>query len=114
LDVGPRLLEFILLRSFEHTAEGLLDDEDIRRIQQTLIETPHAGAVVQGTGGLRKLRISVPGRGKRGGARLLYLYVEIRSVIYLVAVYAKSGQEDITPAGYRFLARLVKQLKEET
>jgi hypothetical protein len=91
----------------------LLDDDDIRLIQQTLDDDPRSGTVVKGTGGLRKLRISLPGRGKRGGARLLYLYVQIRGVIYFVAVFGKAGQEDLTLADYRVLAELVKRLKEE-
>ena len=94
-------------------ADGLLEDEDIRRIQNLLRETPDAGTVVRGTGGLRKLRIPADGRGKRGGGRLLYLYVQIRGVIYFVAVFGKAGQEDLTRADYRILADLVKRLKEE-
>jgi mRNA-degrading endonuclease RelE of RelBE toxin-antitoxin system len=113
LETRPRLLEFIHLHSFDQTAEELLDDDDLRLIQQALIERPLTGAVVEGTGGLRKLRISVPGRGKRGGARLLYLYVEIRTVIYLVIVYTKRKQADLTIADYRVLAELVKRLKRE-
>jgi hypothetical protein len=109
------LIQFISLHDFDRMAEELwLDDEDIRLIQQFLQETPGAGLVVQGTGGLRKVRISLPGRGKRGGGRLLYLYVQIHSVIYFVAVYAKADQEGITRAGYHYLARLVERLKEET
>lgn len=109
----PKLIQFIASHAFDRMTEGMLDDDDIRLIEQILIETPHAGVVVQGTGGLRKLRISVPGRGKRGGARLLYLYVEIRTVIYLVAVYTKTKQADLTRADYRVLAELVERLKRE-
>jgi hypothetical protein len=81
--------------------------------QMTLQEDPHAGVVVQGTGGLRKLRIPVEGRGKRGGGRLLYLYAEVRGVIYFVAVFAKSAQENLTRADYRVFADLVEHLKKE-
>ena len=111
----PDLIQFIALHAFDRMADDLLlEDDDIRLIQQTLQDDPNSGTVVKGTGGLRKLRISLSGRGKRGGARLLYLYVQVRGVIYFVAVYDKSDQEDITPAGYSYLARLVNNLKEET
>jgi hypothetical protein len=113
LNGSPKLIQFISLHAFDRMAEGLLDDEDIRLIQQTLMDTPHTGAVVQRAGGLRKLRIAVPGRGKRGGARLLYLYVQIRGVIYFVAVFDKATQANLTIADYRVLAALVKQLKKE-
>jgi hypothetical protein len=113
LERKPGRIQFISLRAFDRMAEGLLDDEDIRHVQQILQDRPDVGTVVQNTGGLRKLRIPVLGRGKQGGGRLLYLYVQVRSVIYFVAVYAKADQEDITPAGYQYLARLVQQLKEE-
>jgi hypothetical protein len=108
------LIQFISTHPFDRTADELLDDDDIRHVQLLLQDTPEAGVVVPGTGGLRKLRIGLDGRGKRGGGRLLYLYVHIRGVIYFVAVYAKKDQGDITPAAYRMLARIVEQLKEET
>jgi hypothetical protein len=106
--------EFIELPMFGHTAEGLLDDDDLRMLQYALSENPTAGVVVPGTGGIRKLRIAASGRGKRGGARVLYLYVKVRSRIYLLAAVSKSKQDDITRAGYRVLARLAKDLKAES
>jgi hypothetical protein len=109
----PELIQFISLHAFDRMAEGLLDDEDIRLIQCLLQDTPDAGTVVQGMGGLRKLRIAMNGRGKRGGGRLLYLYVQIRGVIYLTAVFAKSAQENLTRADYRVLGELVERLKKE-
>lgn len=74
---------------------------------------PRKGIVIQGTGGLRKVRITLPGHGRRGGGRLLYLYVEVRSVIYLIAVFRKSEQADLTRDDYRAFAALVEHLKRE-
>lgn len=107
------LIQFISLHSFDRMAEGILDDEDIRLIQQTLMDRPRAGTVVPGSGGMRKVRVPLAARGKRGGARAVYLYLEVRSVIYLVAVFARNEKEDISGAGYNVLARLAKQLREE-
>jgi hypothetical protein len=108
------LIQFIALHAFDRMAEGMLDDEHIRLIQSLLQDTPDAGDVIQGTGGLRKLRIRADGRGKRGGGgRLLYLYVQVRGVIYFTAVFAKSAQENLTRADYRVLAELVERLKKE-
>jgi hypothetical protein len=108
-----RLHSFVHLPAFDETIEGWLDDEDIRRVQQILNEDPHAGVVVPGTGGLRKLRIAASGRGKRGGTRLIYLYVEVRSRIYLMAVFSKNEASDISPAGYRALKGLATRLRKE-
>ncbi len=113
METKPRLFSYVHLPAFDETAEGWLDDEDIRHVQQILSENPHAGDVVPGTGGLRKLRIAASGKGKRGGGRLLYLYVHVRGVIYFVAVFAKSAQENLTRADYRVLTQLVEHLKKE-
>lgn len=109
----PRIPHFIELPLFGHTADGLLDDDDLRMLQAVLSQNPRAGAVVPGAGGIRKLRIAASGKGKRGGARILYLYVQIRSRIYLIAAVSKSKQSDITREGYRVLAKLARDLKAE-
>lgn len=113
MDRQPGLIQFITLHEFDRMAEGLLDDDDLRLIESTLQKNPDAGVVIQGGEGLRKLRVSVPGRGKRGGARLIYLYVKVRSVIYFVSVYARTKQADLTLADYRVSATLAKHLKKE-
>ena len=108
-----RLLSYVHLPAFDETAEGWLDDEDIRRVQQILSKNPHAGVVVPGTGGLRMLRVAASGKGKRGGGRLIYLYVEVRSRIYLMAVFSKTEYSNISPAGYRALKDLATRLRKE-
>lgn len=114
MDTRPQLLEFIYLHSFERSAKDLLDDEDLRQLEQTLNADPHAGQVVREAGGIRKVRLPSSATGKRGGNRVLYLYVQIRQRIYVIAVYAKNEQGDITREGYHFLAKLAKNLKQET
>jgi hypothetical protein len=65
---------FIELPVFTRVAAGLFDDEALRRIQEILLADPEAGDVIPGGGGLRKLRAPLPGRGKRGGARVIYYW----------------------------------------
>lgn len=113
METRHRLLSYVHVPAFDETAEGLLDDDDIRHVQLILNEDPHAGVVVPGTGGLRKLRIPASGRGKRGGGRLIYFYVEVRFRIYLMAVFPKNEYGDISPAGYRALKELAKRLRKE-
>lgn len=90
-----------------------LTDEDLRMLQNSLICDPKAGDAIQGTGGLRKIRISCNGHGKRGGARVIYVDVEIKEKIHLINVYAKNEQDDLSEAEKKAIAAVVKILKEE-
>ncbi|HEX5503643.1 MAG TPA: type II toxin-antitoxin system RelE/ParE family toxin [Thermomicrobiales bacterium] len=93
--------------------DDLLTDEDWQRIEWQLIVNPHAGSVIAGTGGARKLRVRLAGRGKRGGARMVYVYLTGRERIYFLATYAKNEQEDLSPADQRVIARLIERLRQE-
>ena len=90
-----------------------LTDDDLRTLQNVLLKDPKCGAVIPGTSGLRKIRISYNEHGKRGGARVLYVDVEIRETIYLVNVYAKNEQDNLSEAEKKAIAAVVKILKEE-
>ena len=107
-----RELEFVYTPLFEAATVGLLDDDAMRQVELALLVEPRAGAVVAGTGGIRKLRAPLSGRGKRGGARVLYLYIEVRERIYFLLAYAKNEQVDLTPAQKKALRNMVKQLEE--
>lgn len=86
-----------------------LTDEEYRRLQEVLVANPHAGVVIPGTGGLRKLRWARAGMGKRGGLRLIYYYYNERQRIYLLLIYAKNENDDLTSTQARILMRLVQQ-----
>ncbi len=113
MDPEPRLLHYVHLPAFDERAKRLLDDDDLTLLQQMLNDDPRAGAVIQGTGGVRKIRVAASGRGRRGGGRVLYLYVELRNRIYLIAVFTKNERPDFTPADYRNIKLLVQHLKRE-
>lgn len=66
-----------------------------------------------GTGGLRKIRIPMEGIGKRSGAKVIYVDIEIKECIYLIDVYAKNEQIDLTEKEKKMLSKLVSVLKEE-
>ena len=76
--------------------------------QSVLIERPDAGPLIPGAVGLRKLRWAMPGRGKRGGAGVIYYWRTAADVVYLVCAYAKNDQEDLTPDQARQLAKLIE------
>ena len=91
-----------------------LDDDDLMRLQKALLENPQAGDMMQGTGGIRKLRFALPGRGKSGGARVCYVdYMEF-GTIYLIMAFTKDEQANLSQEEKKILRELVKQLKDET
>lgn len=85
-------------------------DEDLRRLQGFLLTVPDAGDVIRGGSGLRKLRWSAQGRGKRGGARVIYYRYVPGDRIYLIHGYLKSEQEELTRDQIKVLAELMKDV----
>jgi mRNA-degrading endonuclease RelE of RelBE toxin-antitoxin system len=102
---------FIESKLFEKLRESYLDDEGYRALQNFLIEQPLAGDVIQGTGGLRKVRWSLKGKGKRGGVRTIYLYLTERSHIHLLTIYAKNEMEELTPSQKKVLKAITEEIK---
>jgi mRNA-degrading endonuclease RelE of RelBE toxin-antitoxin system len=94
---------------FTRAIQRLLDDEQYRRLQIALVLRPHQGAVIPGSGGLRKLRWATTGSGKRGGLRVIYCWLPEEQVVYMLYAYAKSAQGDLTRAQVRQLGRLVRE-----
>lgn len=86
-----------------------LDDEDYRALQITLLLRPEQGPVIPGSGGLRKIRWSAEGRGKRGGFRIIYFWDKASSTVYMLFLYQKNEQGDLSAAQIRTLARLVRE-----
>lgn len=91
--------------------EDLLTDEDLHELEDELLADPRRGTTIPGTGGFRKLRVAAEGRGKRGGARVVYYYVDRRGTIYLITAYPKSDQEDLTEAEKRALRSIARRLE---
>jgi hypothetical protein len=75
-------------------------DDDLRALEQSLLRNPEAGAVVAGTAGLRKVRFAAPSRhtGKSGAFRVGYAYFHVADAIYLLAIYPKNEQANLTAA----------------
>lgn len=102
-------LAFLETSIFTKRVVELLSDEELARVQNQLLENPDAGDTIVGSGGLRKLRVRVKGRGKRGGARLIYYRLTERQQIFLLLIYAKNEAEDLTAEQKRFLRVLVEE-----
>jgi mRNA-degrading endonuclease RelE of RelBE toxin-antitoxin system len=101
-------VEFVRFPSFEKSAVGLLSEADILELEMLLLAHPHAGDLIPGGRGLRKLRRPAKGRGKRGGARIIYYHVNAQHLILLIVAYAKNEQEDLDRRQLQILANLVK------
>lgn len=86
-----------------------LDDEQYRQLQIALMLRPEQGPVLQGSGGLRKVRWATAGGGKRGGLRIIYCWAHREQAFYMVYAYTKSAQGDLTPAQTRQLSRVVRE-----
>ena len=110
---GPAYRTIIRLPTFERTAAGLITDEQHRWLDTTLAGAPDSGAVIPGTGGVRKLRTPAAGRGKRGGARVIYYYRGATERVYLILAYAKGVKEDLSGGERREIRRLVAKLEAE-
>ena len=113
-DTGrPAYRTIIRLPAFERSARGLLSADDEAWLDQSLAQRPAAGAVVPGTGGVRKLRVALPGRGKRGGARIIYYYRAAVARVYLIVAYAKNTRVTLSGAEQRRIRKLVSELESE-
>lgn len=99
------------LPKFKAAATDLIGSEGIDAVADYLIEHPDAGDVIPGAGGARKLRWAARGKGKRGGARIVYLHFVIAAEIYLLRCYAKNAKTDLTEDERKDLRRIAGYLK---
>jgi mRNA-degrading endonuclease RelE of RelBE toxin-antitoxin system len=102
-------MRFIETHSFTRASIANFDDDEFQTLQVALLLRPELGKVIPGTGGIRKLRWSLKGRGKRGGCRIIYYWDEPSETFYLLYVYRKNEQEDLTADQLRVLRKLVRE-----
>lgn len=100
---------FIETSLFTRQVTALLPDEEYKRLQEVLLLRPEAGDLIPGSGGLRKLRWRIAGKGKRGGVRLIYYRDVPDDSFFMLAVYKKSQKEDLSKQELVILRRLVEE-----
>jgi len=100
---------FVETPVFTELVQHTLDEGSYRALQLTLLLRPEQGSVIRGSGGLRKIRWGAEGRGKRGGVRVIYYWDKPRATCYMLFLYRKNEQGDLTSAQIRTLARLVRE-----
>jgi hypothetical protein len=102
-------VELIETSIFTRQITALLSDEEYGKFQSRLAANPGLGALIKGGGGIRKARVAVGSRGKRGGARVIYYWAVRKEVILLLFAYPKNMSADLTPKQVVQLARVVKE-----
>ena len=100
------MFSFIETGLFTRLVQEYLSDDEYSRLQHQLMRDPEAGAVVRGSGGVRKLRWAAVGRGKRGGYRVIYFVRRTSGVIWMLTIYPKNVADAIP-------AHVLKQIREE-
>lgn len=105
---------FVELPSFRAEWKKMgLGETDLVRLQEELLADPAVGSVLQGTGGVRKMRFAFEHRGKSGSIRVIYVDFEIREKLYLITAYPKNEKDNLTKAERNELKKLVTILDRE-
>lgn len=94
---------------FTRQVLALLEDDEYRRLQILLVLRPDAGDRIPGSGGLRKIRWGLSGRGKRGGVRAIYYWAVQQQRILMLLMYPKNEQDDLTAEQLKILRRIVEE-----
>lgn len=100
------MLTFVETRLFSRIVGDYLSDEELSRMQAALAADPERGDIVPGSGGVRKLRWGLAGRGKRGGIRVIYYLRRREGVIWMLTIYAKNETANLPPA-------ILRKIREE-
>ncbi len=110
VDHAPEIT-VLQLPKFKAEATDLIGSDGVEALAEYLADRPDAGDVIPEAAGARKLRWAAKGKGKRGGARVIYVYVMVAARIYLLRCYAKNAKIDLTANEKKELRQIVAYLK---
>ncbi len=104
--------EFIHTKVFDRSWKEIgCDDDDLIELQKAICENPRGYPVIPGTGGVRKMRIALDGKGKSGGARVLYIDFYLRETVGLLYAYSKHDQENIDDSERKALKLMIETIE---
>jgi len=98
-------MEIVETKIFTKLICDILTDKEYIELQNYLVENPNSGDIIQGSGGLRKLRWKLKNSGKSGGLRNIYYYYEDKHQIYMIYIYQKNKQSDLSPSQIKLLRK---------
>ncbi len=103
--------KFVMMPEFDRRWKSMdLDDNDLRRLQEEVLLDPEKGDVMQGTGGLHKLRFAFEGKGKSGSARVCYVDFVVYESIYPITAYPKSEKDNLSKAERSNIVKMISAL----
>lgn len=102
-------MQFIETSIFTRQVQSLLTDDEYRQLQMALAVQPGLGVIIPQSGGLRKVRWAMTGRGKRGGVRAIYYWVVAQDKILMLFMYSKNEQDDLTQQQLKVLREIVEK-----
>ena len=106
--------EFVYMSKFEKEWQKLnLTDNELIQLETYLMENPEMGDIMQGTGGLRKIRWALPNRGKSGSIRVLYIDFIYDDKIYMIDLFPKEEKDNLSQAEKNMIKQLIKVIAEE-
>ncbi len=94
---------------FTRQVRELLSQEEYRELQIALANRPNAGSVIVGSGGLRKVRWAIKGKGKRGGVRVIYYWAVKQEQLLMLLIYGKSERDDLRPDQLKTLRKTIEE-----
>ena len=103
--------EFREFREFTRTISQIATDAELHELQIDLCMHPEKGDLIPKTGGARKIRMRLPYRGKRGGARVIYYWQDINGIIWLLKAYAKNEASDLTEREKKTIFNIIVEIK---
>ncbi|MCH7980978.1 MAG: type II toxin-antitoxin system RelE/ParE family toxin [Proteobacteria bacterium] len=103
-------MEFIETTGFSSIRENYFDDSQFNMLQLYLMDRPDAGSIIRGSGGVRKLRWGLQGKGKRGGVRVVYYWITKHQQILFLTAYAKNEAANLSRDSIRSMREIVKDL----
>lgn len=102
------LMQIVETTVFTRLISDLMDDDSYRLLQTELITDPEKGSIIPGSGGLRKIRWKLEGRGKRGGTRIIYYWAASHGKIVMLYVFPKNERDDLSKEQLKVLRQMVE------